>query len=113
MIEEYTFGKIVINGISYTDDIKIIQGRVVPVWWRRRGHMVEVDDIKDILKSNPGILVIGKGEPGMMKAAVSLRNFLQNNHIELIEETTPKAVAMFNRLRKEGKHISAGFHLSC
>jgi hypothetical protein len=113
MIEQFSFGKIIVNGVSYTSDIKIIQGKVIPEWWRKSGHRVDVDDIKDILKSKPDILVIGKGKPGLMKSSRSLRAFLKDNEIELIEEKTSKAVQTFNRLLKEGKDVSAGFHVSC
>ncbi|MGB9440927.1 MAG: hypothetical protein WCB15_23500, partial [Desulfobacterales bacterium] len=40
MIEKYSFGKIVVNGVTYTNDIKIVQGRVVSDWWRKKGHSV-------------------------------------------------------------------------
>ena len=113
MIEPFSFGKIIVNGVSYTSDIKIIQGKVIPEWWRKSGHRVDVDDIKDILKSKPDILVIGKGKPGLMKSSRSLREFLKDNEIELIEEKTSKAVQTFNRLLKKGKDVSAGFHVSC
>lgn len=81
MIEQFSFGKIIVNGVSYTSDIKIIQGKVIPEWWRKIGHRVDVDDIKDILKSKPDILVIGKGKPGLMKSSRSLRDFLKDNEI--------------------------------
>lgn len=113
MIEQYSFGNIVINGETYINDIKIIQGKVVPEWWRKSGHFVDVDDIQDILKSKPDILVLGKGSPGQMKSTESLCEFLKNNGIELIEEKTSEAVKTFNRLFKAGKNVSAGFHLSC
>jgi hypothetical protein len=40
MIEKYSFGKIVVNGVTYTSDIKIVQGRVVSDWWRKKGYSV-------------------------------------------------------------------------
>ena len=45
MIEQYSFGNIVINGVSYINDIKIIQGKVISEWWRKRGHFVDVDEV--------------------------------------------------------------------
>jgi hypothetical protein len=60
MIEKYSFGKIVVNGVTYTNDIKIIQGRVVPDWWRKKGHSVGIEDVQDILESKTSVLVIGK-----------------------------------------------------
>ena len=113
MIENYSFGKIVVNGVTYSNDIKIIQGNVAPHWRRKSGHLVEVEDVKDIIKLKPDILVIGKGKPGLMKSSQSLREALQNNGIELIEESTSKAVDTFNLLGKEKKAVSAGFHLTC
>jgi len=113
MIEQYSFGNIIINGVSYMNDIKIVQGKVISEWWRKRGHFVDVDDIQDILKFKPDILVLGKGSPGQMKSTETLQEFLEKNNVELIEEKTVEAVKTFNRLFKQGKNVSAGFHLSC
>ena len=113
MIEKYSFGKLAIKGKVYTHDLKIIRGRVAPDWWRKNGHRVEIDDIADILKEKTDILVLGKGKPGLMKSTDSLRKFLQKKEIELIEVSTSKAIDTFNQLLKEGKRVSAGFHLTC
>ena len=82
MIEKYSFGKIVVNGVTYTNDIKIVQGRVVSEWWRKKGHSVGIEDIQDILESKPSVLVIGKGQPGMMRSSKSLRRFLKNLRVQ-------------------------------
>ncbi len=87
MIEQYSFGNIVVNSVRYINDMKIVRGKVVPEWWRKRGHSVDVDDIQDILKSKPDILVIGKGQPGQMKSTDALRKFLEKSNIELIEQS--------------------------
>ena len=92
MIERYSFGKIVVDGVTYTNDIKIVQGRVVSEWWRKKGHSVGIEDIQNILESNPRVLMIGKGQPGMMRSSRSLRRFLKENDIELIEEKTSQAI---------------------
>ena len=76
MIENYVFGKIVVAGTIYTSNIKIVQGEVVPDWWRRRGHLVEKNDVEDIMAAKPNVLVIGKGEPGLMKISTPLRELL-------------------------------------
>ena len=113
MIEAFSFGNIVVKGVTYTNDIKIIRGKVIPTWWRKGGHQVDIDDIQDILEVRPDILVLGKGSPGMMKSTPSLCEYLEKNNIDLIEEKTSKAVQTFNRLFKQGKNVCAGFHLSC
>jgi hypothetical protein len=113
MIEHFSFGSIIVNGITYTNDIKIIQGSVIPTWWRKSGHRVDVEDVRDIIDAKPSILVLGKGKPGLMKSTPSLCEFLKQNDIELIEERTSKAIKTFNRLFKQGKKVCAGFHLTC
>ena len=113
MIETYTFGRILVNGVTYTHDIRIINGKVLPEWWRRSGHRVTVDDIRDILAARPEILVIGQGYSGMMKSDDAFREAVRNQGIKLIEEKTGKAVEIFNRLHRKGESVAAGFHLTC
>ncbi len=113
MIEKYSFGSMVIKGKRYTSDLKIINGKVVPNWWRKSGHIVVVDDILDILAAKPDILVLGKGKPGLMKSTRQLKEVLQENSIELIEETSESAMLTFNKLFERGEAVCAGFHLTC
>jgi hypothetical protein len=113
MIDGFTFGAITVDGRRYTSDIKIIRGSVVPDWWRGSGHTVGIADIHDILHHKPDVVVIGKGDPGYMQVDDSLRQYVEKNGIELIEEETPTAIHTFNRLFQEGKNIAAGFHVGC
>lgn len=113
MMENYSFGRIVIAGTAYTSDLKIINGKVISHWWRKAGHAVEQDDIVDILAAKPHVVIIGQGNPGMMRVTAELKDELGRLGIALIEEPTAKAVATFNRLFDAGKNIAAGFHLTC
>ena len=113
MITEFSFGRIVVQGQTYTNDIKIVDGTTVPGWWRRSGHCVEIDDVKDILDSNAKIVVIGNGQPGYMRTADALRKHLERNNIKLIEEPTREAIHTFNRLYRTGRPVSGGFHVGC
>jgi hypothetical protein len=113
MITEFSFGRIVINGMAHTNDIKVVKGHIVPDWWRKSGHCVEIEDVQDILDADPEILVIGKGQPGYMNLSENLRKLLEKKEIQLIEEPTSKAIQTFNRLLDVGKNVSAGFHVGC
>ena len=113
MITEFSFGKIVVDGKTYKNDIKIVDGEVISEWWRRRGHRVEVEDITDVLEAEPEVLVIGKGSPGLMKTSASVREKLAVHHIVLIEKKTSKAIEVFNKYYKENRKVAAGFHISC
>lgn len=113
MIETYSFGNIRINGKNYTSDVKIISGKVVSNWWRKTRHEVNVEDVTDILNSDVEILVVGMGQPGLMKVSPALRGELKNRGIELIEKPTAKAYVEFNKLYAEGKKVAGAFHLTC
>jgi len=113
MITDFSFGKIVVNGKTYSDDIKIVRGRVISDWWRKSGHRVDGEDIADILESMPDTVVIGKGSPGLMKTSTDLRESMVANNIVLIEKKTSKAIEVFNKLFKEGRKVAAGFHITC
>jgi len=113
MIEKYSFGRMRIQGIDYTDDLKIVRGKVVPGWWRQKGHRVLTEDVPDILEARPKVLVVGKGRPGLLRVDRDLRTRLEQEGIELIELGTGKAAEEFNRLINEGADVAGGFHLSC
>ena len=110
---DFSFGRIVVDGQICNSDIKIVRGKLVPDWWRKSGHTVEIRDVQDILDSDTAILVIGKGQPGYMKISQRLREHLQQSDIELIVQKTSEAVGTFNRLMREGKAVSGGFHVGC
>ncbi|HMA67564.1 MAG TPA: MTH938/NDUFAF3 family protein [Desulfosalsimonadaceae bacterium] len=112
-IEQYTFGKIVIDGESYTDDLKIAGGRILPGWFRKSGHRVEPEDAADMLAEEPEVLILGKGEPGRMSASPALVELLRQKQIKLIEKPTKEAASLFNELHSQGKNVAAGFHLTC
>ena len=113
MITDFSFGRIVANGQTCNNDIKIVQGTLVVDWWRKSGHTVEIDDVQDALDTDLEILVIGKGQPGYMQAADSLRKHLAEKNVTLIEEPTVKAIQTFNRLYQEGRRVAGGFHVGC
>ncbi|MFH1216799.1 MAG: MTH938/NDUFAF3 family protein [Pseudomonadota bacterium] len=113
MIDGYSFGRIVIAGITYRSDLKIVTGKVVPDWWRNAGHAVGKDDVGDILAAAPQYFVIGQGNPGLMTVTADFAAELARLGIELIEEPTAQAITTFNRLYEAGKNVAAGFHLTC
>ena len=113
LIRGYQFGSMIVGETEHHNDLKILEGRVIPSWWRKEGHMVDVEDVEDILSAKPEVLVVGMGDPGRMQVSVSLRAALANMHIELIEEPTAHAVPTFNRLTMSGRNVAGAFHLTC
>ncbi len=113
MIEHFRFGSMTIDGRQYQSDLKIVEGKVVPNWWRREGHWADVMDMQDILDARPDILVVGMGSPGRLNVAEELRQVLAERSIRLIEEPTDEAVHSFNRFWEAGRKVAGAFHLTC
>jgi hypothetical protein len=113
MIEKYSSGRIIVNDITYHQDLKIIQGRVVDNWWRKTGHRVDVDDMKDVLDASPDVIVIGTGYAENMRVSKDLTTEISQRDIRLIAENTNQAVRTFNDLFSKGKNVSGAFHLTC
>jgi hypothetical protein len=113
VIEEYHFGFIRIDGETYRNDVKIVAGRVVPKWWRRRGHVFDVRDMRDILALQPRALVCGTGSSGMARLSEALIRALEAEAIALHALPTAQAVELFNHLAAEGVAVAGAFHLTC
>lgn len=112
MIESYSFGRMVIEGQTYTADIILFPDRINDSWWRKSGHRVCLEDIEDVFKEEPEVLVIGTGFHGLVKVEEEVKGLAQSKGIELIIEKTKKAVQSFNAITSQKKTIGA-FHLTC
>ena len=110
MIQHYEFGKIIIDGKTYTHDVKIKKDKIED-WWREEGHVCSINDIKDCVDEKPDVIIIGTGHDGVMKVPEDTIEFLKDNNIEFVIDTTGNAVKRFNEL--EGKNIIGAFHLTC
>ncbi len=113
MIEGYRFGTMEVDGVAYRADLKIVRGKVVANWWRKEGHKVDVEDVLDILEASPKVLVIGRGQPGLMVPTERLRQSCSEKGIRLVEEPTEDAVKAYNELLRSGEDVAAAFHLTC
>ncbi len=113
MIDNFSFGKIEIDCKKFSKDIIIYpDGNIQDSWWRKSGHDLCQDDIKELIKSKPQIIIAGTGNPGLMKPDSQLEKHLANNNIEFKALPTKEAVQFYNRQHKE-KRVGACFHLSC
>jgi hypothetical protein len=112
LINTYSFGRIVINGKTYTSDVIIYPHKVNNSWWRKSGHLLQIEDLTDVIQFNPEILIVGTGSNGLMKVLNDTKQFLESKGIELISEETGKACEIFNKLIGKRK-IVAALHLTC
>jgi len=112
-IDSYQFGKIVIDGKSYTSDLIICGDTVQSDWWREQGHSLTAEDVKSILKAKPSVLVVGCGASGLMEVPDQTRQALKERDIQLEAFDSYKAVQKFNEFSEAGVNVAAALHLTC
>ncbi|MCL5024502.1 MAG: MTH938/NDUFAF3 family protein [Nitrospirae bacterium] len=111
-IEHYSFGKIVIDGKTYTSDVIVYPGRVDASWRRKEGHSLQAVDLADIIRAKPGLLIVGTGYSGVMTVPEETVGFVGSKGIELRVERTEKAVDIYNSTKKD-RTVIAALHLTC
>ena len=112
-IEHYSFGCIRLNGKEYTSDLIIYPDRIDAKWWRKEGHLLDPEDLTEVLAAPPAVLVIGTGYSGCMEVPPATLETLRAAGIEVRAAPTGKAVEQFNSLQAEKKQVVAALHLTC
>ncbi len=112
MIDSYSFGAMIVDGMTYTADLILLPERIVSSWWRKEGHRLALEDIQGILQEKIEALVIGTGFFGLMKVNPEVRKAAESKGILIRVEKTTKAVQIFNELAVSKKTAGA-FHLTC
>ncbi len=112
-INSYSFGKIVIDGESYSNDLIIFPDKIVSDWWRKEGHSLCPDDLKKVFEQSVDILIIGTGASGVMSIPEDTKKVIESKGIKIIVLKTKKACKKFNELIEKDENVAAGLHLTC
>ena len=112
-IDSYSFGVMRVGGSEYRTDLIVFPDRVEPDWWRKQGHSLVIEDLDDVLDFKPEILIVGKGDSGLMQIPASTEKALLERGIELRAENTGRACQIFNEQIQKGKKVVGAFHLTC
>ncbi len=132
MIEEYKFGSIVINGKTYNHDVEVRwtskeqltqptrQAGKVLKWWRKEGHVIDVEDVRRAVEAVPDTIIIGTGESGIAQVTKEAQKFIKEKGIRLIIDLTEQATKTFNVINEESEEeegeqdkVIGLFHLTC
>jgi len=115
LIESYSFGRMVVDGKEYQNDLMIYADEIHPNWIRKSGHQLVPEDLAWIVERNPDLLIVGKGSSGLMEVTDRARAFLKENDIDLWIGKTDEAVDYFNSEMDSDNwnSVSAAFHLTC
>ncbi|MGH2808079.1 MAG: MTH938/NDUFAF3 family protein [Actinomycetota bacterium] len=111
MIDQYDFGHIVIDGVEHTKDVIVLPERVVPEWWRKEGHSLDMDDLADVIDELPERLIIGRGAYGRMTPNEGALRDLEARGISIEVLDTGDAVTRYNEL--DPRQTAAALHLTC
>ncbi|MEJ5328999.1 MAG: MTH938/NDUFAF3 family protein [Desulfobaccales bacterium] len=111
-IDSYDFGHIVIDGVSYRQDVLLWPGGLNPNWWRRHAHLLLLEDVAEALAAGPEVLVVGQGQPGRLEVDPALAAYLRERQIDLVALPTREACRVINSLAGK-RRLAAALHLTC
>jgi hypothetical protein len=112
-IDDYTFGHIVVDGLTYNSDVIITPESVIDSWWRKEGHRLDKSDLDALLPARPDCLLIGTGYYGRMHIPIETIHYLESRNIKLAYAPTSEAIEQFTRLQTECARLVAALHLTC
>lgn len=110
-IEGYRFGRVLVDGQEETRDVIVLPGRVVRNWWRKDGHSLVIEDLKEVLDELPGRFVVGTGASGQMEPEPETLDRLRERGIQVDVKRTDEAVRLFSEL--DPATTAAALHLTC
>jgi len=117
MITHYSFGRLIYKNQTYTRDLIILtspsEERILPNWWRKEGHLLQVEDLEEVFAFKPQYLIVGTGASGVMRVDEKVRERAKALGIILEAYPTEKAVKRFNELFEQKVSLAGAFHLTC
>ena len=110
-IEFVKFGEVMVDGKVYYSDMI--------VWWDGeieflpKDHMLDMKVFARLLRKNPDMVVVGKGQVGMVVVSDDVKHKAKDRGIKIFEETSAKAADIFNGMVSTGKKVVAFIHTTC
>jgi hypothetical protein len=110
-LEDYRFGRVVVDGREETRDVIVLPDRVIRNWWRNDGHALVLDDLDDVLDDLPERLVVGTGAAGQMEPDPQAVRALRDRGVEVEVLRTDEAVRRY--AASDPARTAAALHLTC
>jgi hypothetical protein len=110
-LENYSFGRLKVDGREHTRDLIVLPDRVVPDWWRREGHSLAMEDLDEVLDELPERLVLGVGAHGRLRPDAAVIAELERRGVQVECLPTDAAVRRYRELDEH--RTAAALHLTC
>jgi hypothetical protein len=110
-IEDYSFGRVTVDGKEHTRDVIVLPERVVGGWWRRDGHGLVLEDFEDVLEELPPRLLVGCGAYAQLHPDPAALESLRERGVEVEVLPTAEAVSRYGEL--DPRRTAAALHLTC
>ena len=110
-IEGYSFGRVMVDGEEHTRDVIVLPDRVVGNWWRKDGHALVMEDLKEVLEDLPQTLVVGVGADRQMRPDPKAIEQLRARGVDVQILPTGQAVSRYGEL--DPGRTAAALHLTC
>ncbi len=77
-----------------------------------------IDDLEDVLNQKPDVVVVGTGNPGLMRVLSETEKLIKSKGIRLVVQPTKEACQTYNQLSSSRSAGSIGkvialLHLTC
>jgi hypothetical protein len=110
-LENYSFGRLTVDGHEHTRDLIVLPDRVVAGWRRREGHSLAIEDLDEVLDELPARLVLGVGAYGRLRPDAAVLVELEQRGVTVECLPSDAAVRRYGELYE--RHTAAALHLSC
>ena len=110
-LEDYSFGRITVDGQTQDRDLIVTPDRVVTDWWRQDGHSLVIDDLREVLDELPERLIVGCGAHGRLEPSPAVIDELRRRGVDVEVLQTADAVDRYNQL--DQRRTAAALHLTC
>jgi hypothetical protein len=113
-VESFSFGRVTIDGKTYSKDLILLHGNVISPWWRQAGgHLFAVEDLQEVIDAAPDVVVLGTGAYGLVRVKDDLVEAFQDAGTRVVSARTGEAVERLNQLLDQNQDVAAALHLTC
>ena len=111
-LEDYCFGRVVVDGEVHLKDVIVYDGGVISNWRRQQGHSLVPEDLDAVMVEQPKIIIVGCGASNRLVVPGTTLDWLEKQGVSVIALPTGEACRRYNEIGSVGRVVAA-LHLTC